>query len=108
DFTKLLVSEIMYNPLPAGLVSGDEFEFLELKNTGLNTLDLSGLFFSAGIAFTFPNGTTLGPGQFFVLARDTAQFHNRYPGVPVNGIYSGKLNNGGERVAISHVLGTVI
>src|SRR5206468_1404869 len=108
DFTKLLVSELMYNPPAAGLVSGDEFEFLEFKNAGLKALDLSGLLFSDGITFSFTNGTSLAPGQFFVLARNAAQFQSKYPGVTVNGVYTGRLDNGGEPISLSHVLGTKV
>ena len=86
DFTKLFVSEVMYNPPAVGLVSGDEFEFLELKNTGVKTLDLSGLFFSDAVTFSFTNGTSLAPGQFFVLARNAAQFQSKYPGIAVDGV----------------------
>ena len=46
----LAVTEVMYNPPGSGSISGDEFEFLELKNTGTNQLDLSGLSFSAGLS----------------------------------------------------------
>ena len=108
DLSKLLLTEIMYHPPDVGLVDGDEFEFLELKNTGLNTINLSGLKFTSGITFTFTNGTLLAPGQFFVLARNPAQFTNRHPGVVVNGVYSGKLDNGGETLTLSHPLGTKV
>ncbi|HXJ74655.1 MAG TPA: lamin tail domain-containing protein, partial [Candidatus Dormibacteraeota bacterium] len=64
--TNLVFNEIMYNPPGAGAVDGDEFEFVELKNIGSTTLDLSGLFFSAGIDFTFPAQTTLEPGAVFL------------------------------------------
>ncbi|HYV31288.1 MAG TPA: CotH kinase family protein, partial [Candidatus Binatia bacterium] len=56
DLSKLLVTEIMYHPPDVGLTPGDEFEFLELKNTGTNILDLSAMSFE-GISFTFTNGT---------------------------------------------------
>ncbi len=110
-FDALRITEIMYHPLP-GLdpngtaVDGDEYEFLELKNTGTNTLNLGGMTFTSGITFTFPNGTRLPPGQFFVLARNPARFATRYPGVAVNGGYTSKLANGGETLRIAHVLGT--
>src|SRR5438045_6950125 len=65
DLTKLVVTEIMYNPPADGATNGDEFEFIELKNIGTNTLNLGTLSFTAGITFTFTNGTRLGPGQFF-------------------------------------------
>ena len=80
DFSSLAVTEIMYHPPSLGATNGDEFEFLELKNTGTNTLDLSGLQFTDGIAFAFTNGTRLAPGQFFVLARNPAAFAAKYPG----------------------------
>jgi len=63
DLSRLLVTEIMYHPPAGGLIDGDEFEFLELKNAGTNTLTLGGLHFTSGITFTFTNGTTLPPGN---------------------------------------------
>src|SRR5262249_52982657 len=95
-----------YNPPAIGLTNGDAFEFLELKNTGTNALDLSGLQFTDGITFNFTNGTPLAPGAFFVLVRDAAAFASKYPGVPISGVYSGKLDNSGEKLTLSHLLGT--
>jgi hypothetical protein len=98
----------MYNPPAEGAVDGDEFEYVELKNLGTTTLDLTGLSFSAGINFSFTNGTKLPPGGLFLLGRNAAQLAARYPGLVVNGIYTGRLDNGGERVAISHPVAGVI
>jgi hypothetical protein len=108
DLSKLALTELMYHPPDLGSTNSDEFEFLELKNCGTNTLDLSGLTFTSGITFTFTNGTLLAPGQFFVLARNAAAFAAKYPGVPLRGIYTGKLDNGGEKVALSTALGTPV
>jgi hypothetical protein len=105
DFSGLLVTEIMYNPPGVGATTGDEFEFLELKNAGTNTLDLSRASFD-GINFTFTNGTRLAPGQFFLLGRNATTLGARYPGVLVNGIYTGKLANEGETITLLHPLGT--
>ncbi|MBI5388535.1 MAG: lamin tail domain-containing protein [Verrucomicrobia bacterium] len=106
--TNLIISEIMYRPPVLGGVDGDEFEFLELKNIGQRTLDLSGLSFSAGLNFTFTNGTFLQPGQFFLLARNPARFTEKYPGVVVNGAYSGRLDNNGETITLTHPYGSNI
>ncbi len=106
DFAGFKVTEIMYHPSDFGTNNSDEVEFLELKNTGTNTFDFSGLQFTDGITFSFTNGTKLLPGAFFVLARNAAVFASKYPGVPVNGIYTGKLDNGGERLTLAHVLAT--
>ena len=106
DFSHLAVTEIMYHPPNFGATAGDEVEFLEMKNTGTNSLDLSGLQFTDGITFAFTNGTLLAPGAFFVLARNLPAFAAKYPGVTVNGIYSGKLDNSGEKLTLTHLLGT--
>ncbi len=108
DFTKLQLSEIMYNPPKLGLVDGDEFEFLELKNTGAVPLELTGVRFTDGIGFAFANETVVGAGQYFVLARSAAQFATLYPGITVNGFYTGKLDNNGEVLALSTALGATI
>lgn len=107
DLSQLALTEIMYNPPSLGAIPGDDLEFLELKNRGTNILNLSGLTFS-GINFTFTNGTLLAPGAFFVLARNPTAFANKYPGVTVHGVYSGRLDNGGETLRLLHALGTTV
>lgn len=107
DFTKLKFTEIMYHPPAITNLDGDNFEFLELKNTGTETLDLSGVFFS-GISFSFTNNTLLSPGSFFVLARNAGYFQSKYPAIAPDGVYTGRLDNGGEKIALSHVLGGAV
>ena len=107
DLSKLALTEIMYNPPAVGLTNGDDFEFIELKNTGTNTLNLSGLNFS-GVGFTFTNGTLLTPGGFCVLVRNPVAFADKYPGVTFHGVFSGGLNSAGESLTLSHALGATI
>lgn len=101
DLSKLSVTEIYYNPPGQAepLVDGDEFEFLELKNTGTQPLDVSGLSFS-GLTFTFPPDTVITPGSFYVLVRNPLQFAERFPGCAPHGDYSDKLANGGETISL--------
>lgn len=108
DLSKLTLTEIMYHAPDIGATNGNEFDFLELKNTGTNTLNLSGLAFTTGVTFTFTNGTTLAPGAFCVLARNAAAFAAKYPTVSLKGIFTGSLDNGGETLTLSHPLGTTI
>jgi hypothetical protein len=104
----LRFTEIMYNPPAFGSYSGDDLEFLELKNTGATALELSGLAFTAGITFTFPNGTTLAAGQKFLLGRNATALQAKYPDLAVNGVYSGKLDNAGETLRLSTPAGATI
>jgi hypothetical protein len=108
DFTKLQLSELMYNPPKFGSVDGEEFEFLELKNIGTIALELTGLRFTRGITFAFTNETRLEPGQYFVLVRNPARYATRYPGAPWHGLYSGKLDNNGETLELSADFGAVL
>ncbi|MGE3310709.1 MAG: lamin tail domain-containing protein, partial [Limisphaerales bacterium] len=105
-FKDLVIHEIHYHPTGTADRDGDDFEFLELKNTGRATLDLSGVYFTDGIRYEFPNGTRLAAGAFAVLVRDSVAFKSRYPGVTVAGVYEGALNNGGERLTLVHAVGT--
>ncbi len=93
DASNLVVSEIYYNPPGAS----EEGEFLELRNISTtDTVHLDGLAFVSGITFEFPPGLTLAPGGRLVLARSAAA----HPGAL---IYTGSLDNGGERLALSGV-----
>ena len=107
-YRELYITEIMYHPPDDGLVDGDELEFLELKNVGGAELDLSGVHFTNGIAFRFPNGTRLAPGAFAVLASNGDEFRRLHPGVNLAGVYQGRLANSGERITLVHAVGTPI
>src|SRR5690606_22138427 len=52
---QLRITEIMYHPADGGDRDAEEYEFIELRNTGTEPLDLSGISFVDGIAFTFPS-----------------------------------------------------
>ena len=105
DLSKLALTEIMYNPPDLGATNGDDFEFIELKNTGTNTLNLLGLTFNNGIDFSWPATTLLVPGEFLVLVRNAAAFATKYPGVAIHGQYGGSLNNPGETLTLAHTFG---
>jgi VCBS repeat-containing protein len=90
----LRITEMMYNP-----ASSAQSEYIEFRNlSDTITLDLSGVSFKNGITFTFPPGSTLAPGAFLVIVENSARFTTQFPAVPVGGVYTGRLDNGGERV----------
>jgi hypothetical protein len=108
-WTDLYVTELMYHPAAGGSVlDPDEFEFIELKNVGSETLDLSGVGFASGVEYAFPVGTELASGDFVVLVSNPEAFASRYPGVSYDGVYTGRLNNGGEVVSLVHAAGGLI
>jgi len=101
----LRVTELMYNPGQAAEADNDEYEYIELKNIGDETLDLSTVSFTEGITFDFAGSdvVTLGPGQFVLVVRHKAVFLSRYgEGLSgmVAGEYAGKLANNGEGIKL--------
>ncbi|MDA7888500.1 lamin tail domain-containing protein [Akkermansiaceae bacterium] len=114
----LVVSELMYSPgavstaeVEAGFNDQDEFEFLEIINTGAGPIDLTGITLSEGITFSYSDGdfTTIPAGGRALIVENRAAFEFRYGlGHPIAGQYTGKLNNGGETVTITNQLGDPI
>jgi len=104
----LRITELMYNPTDAADDSdanNDDFEFIELKNVGPDTLDLSSVSFTNGVAFHFGDSdvTTLGPGAFVLVVKSRAAFESRYGSQLsslIAGEYSGRLSNGGEEIRL--------
>lgn len=96
---QLRITEVMYAPN-----GGGDYEFIELRNLGATTLDLSGVRFTNGLDYTFANGTTLAPGAYIVVANSRSSFLSRYPsasGVLAAGSFSGSLDNAGENIALT-------
>jgi len=113
----LRVTEIMYHPLstaqtPRGIEIQDSndpnAEYIELKNIGAETINLNLVKFTDGIDFTFPN-LELAPNENIVVVQDRNTFEARYgTDVNITGEYSGRLNNGGERIRLQDAIGRTI
>ena len=92
----LRITEIMYNPS-----GGNNYEFIELTNTGATALNLKGIVFYDGIDFTFQDDFMLEPGDEVLLVRNLDAFRSRYgTGLNVAGVYGGALDNSGEQLAL--------
>lgn len=113
----LRVTELHYHPAePTGAelaVSMDknDFEFIEVRNTGSGTLDISGCAFTAGVDFVFPAETTLTSGESIVVVRNAAAFRARYGSGPrIAGAYgpADALSNGGETITLMDATGALI
>lgn len=107
DLFDLKITEINYHPLPEGEIVGDFFEFVELKNIGESSIDLSKCKFIDGIDYEFNANTTLNPSAFMVLASSNSDFFNRYGFWP-DGQYSGQLDNSGEQLVLANEAGDTL
>jgi hypothetical protein len=92
--TVIVPTEIMYNN------GVDSLEFIELKNVSPSKVALKGMFFSEGIQYQFSDGEYIGGGQYFVLTNSRELFCKRYPDIVIGGVFSGRLDNGGEKIVL--------
>ena len=100
----LVINEIHYHPA----LGGDEF--IELKSVTNGLLKLfdesypSNTWRLSGVGFDFPPNSAVGPGGLLlVVGIDPAVFRGKYsvpPGVAVFGPYPGRLQGGGETLAL--------
>jgi len=73
----LVVSEIHYHPID----THPRAEFLELMNASTTmAIDLSGVTIQDGVVVSFPDGTTLAPGERAVVVQDEARFRDAFGG----------------------------
>lgn len=97
----IILTEIMYNPPGSGT---DTLEFIEIYNRGTVNAELGGLYFSAGVTYTFPQ-YTLAPGTTYLLAVNKPVADLFY-GVTFNDQWSsGALSNSGELLQIVNTQG---
>ena len=109
----------MFHPLEpssseqlAGFTDQDDFEYIELVNTGTEVLDLVGVVLSDAIDFEFTASspvTSLIPQQRVVLVNDTGAFQERYADpITIAGEYVKNLSNNGEHLLVSDEFGAVV
>ena len=104
----LRITEIMYHPLSPTDTNDPNEEFIELKNIGSETINLSLVKFTNGIDFTFP-GIELVPDEFVVVVEDINAFKSLYgTEVDIAGQYTGRLANNGERIRLEDAIGRTI
>lgn len=112
----LRVTEIHYHPEDDPTESdfgAEDFEFLEVANTGREPLDLRGVRIEGAVDFDFSAARkrTLAPSELAVLVRDPIAFSRQADATglaAVIGTYSGKLDDAGERIRMVGPAGEVI
>lgn len=111
----LAITEILSTPLPpsaaevaAGFTDKDDFEFIELMNTGTEPLNLRDIRFTRGVDFAFPD-IILAPGERGVVVHRLAAFLHRYGNGPrVLGTFALNLDDGGERLEMTAATGATL
>jgi len=108
----VIINEIHYDPD----VKTQLIEYVELYNAGTIDVDISGWYFSDGITYEFPQGTTLPAGGYIVVAEDPSlavtpiTLEGKF-GVSSDLIYKpfeGSLRNEGEKIELRNAVGEEI
>lgn len=104
DLSKLKVTELHYHPQDiiegVDTTDGKSFEFIEFKNTGSSSLNLSGLVLDSAVYYEFPSNTVLAPGNFYVIATKPSFFFEKYAMLP-SGNCEGFFDNAGDFVLLN-------
>ncbi len=114
DVSPLRVTEIHFDPVDGPDAGAEDFEFVELLNTGGRALDLTGYGLAGAVEFGVlaTNAVrALGAGERGVVVADRVAFAARYPGatnVVVLGEFSGRLANEGETLVLTGPLGETV
>lgn len=111
----LVVSEIHAVPASpdaaeraAGFTDKEDFEFIEILNTGSSMVNVRGLQGLRGLGFSLMD-YFMAPGQRAVIVRNIQAFRHRFGPAPVIlGTWHGHLDDDGEELAVATAAGTVL
>ena len=101
----VILSEIMYHPLPfSESDESEKGEYIELYNSGTDTVQLEGYHFDRGITFAFPANATLPAKSYLLLLKDPEAFPNLANLRSTYSGYTGSLSNSGETLRLKDAL----
>ncbi len=109
EISPLVITKIMYNPITSlDFPNADDQEFIEIKNTGNETVNLTGVYFSGtGFVYQFPPYAQILPNSTKVLASDMEVFSAKY-GFAASGQFTRNLSGKGENLVLADGFGNVI
>jgi hypothetical protein len=105
----LVITKINYNPSTSGSfpVSND-LEFIEIKNTGTTTVNLSGVYFrELGTSYQFPYNSTIPADASLYLAANATTFQAQNGFAPF-GQFTRNLSNKSQKIVLADAFGNII
>jgi hypothetical protein len=105
----LVITKIMYDPISTvDFPNSKDQEYIEIKNTGNNTVILTGVYFSGtGFVYQFPVNSLIGPNATKILASNPLVFTAKH-GFSPSGQFTRNLSNTGENLVLVDGFGNVI
>jgi hypothetical protein len=105
----LVIAKIDYNPITnATFSSSSDQEFIEIKNIGTQSVDLTGIYFSGtGFVYQFSENQTLASNTSVFLASKATTFTSKYGFAPF-GEFTRNLSNSNQDLVLADGFGNVI
>ncbi|MFK8060038.1 MAG: CotH kinase family protein, partial [Polaribacter sp.] len=105
----LVITKIDYNPQETAIFTeSDDLEFIEIKNTGTTTVNLTGMYFvKLGVSYQFPKNATLSAGKSVYLAGNATTFQNKYGFAPFD-TFQRNLSNNSHHIVLADAFGNII
>ena len=109
ELPSLVINRINYHPGETEeFPESDDLEFIEIRNTGTETVNLTGVYLSElGISYQFPANATLEAGEGLFLASNTEVFEQRYE-TTAFGKFERNLSNSTQRLVLADGFGNII
>ena len=105
----LVITKINYNPaISSGFTVSNDLEFIEIKNTGTTTINLTGVYFrELGLTYNFPANSSILANQSIYLASNSIAFKAKY-GITAFGQFTRNLSNSTEKLVLADGFGNTI
>ena len=105
----LVIDKINYNPIESdGFPESNDLEFIKIKNTGMTTVNLTGVYFKElGLTYSFPINSIILSGQSIYLASNSVSFKAKY-GITAFGEFTRNLSNSSQKLILVDGFGNTI
>lgn len=109
EVPQLVINKINYNPgTDAVFTVSNDMEFIEIKNAGMTSVNLSGVYLSElGLSYQFPANSTISAGQGIYVTSNPTVFQQKY-GIAAFGQFTRNLSNSKQKLVLADGFGNVI
>lgn len=104
----LVINKINYNPIISDGFPANDLEFIEIKNTGATTVNLTGFYLrELGVSYQFPANSSVLANESIFLASNPTTFKAKY-GITAYGQFTRNLSNSSQKLVLADGFGNTI
>lgn len=104
----LVINKINYNPVISDGFPANDLEFIEIKNTGATTVNLTGFYLrELGVSYQFPANSSVLANESIFLASNPTTFKAKY-GITAFGQFTRNLSNSSQKLVLADGYGNTI